>query len=219
MRNHFREPGELSRRIHHFARGLWCLLLTGGLLGPVLHASQVKLVDLEQMTRRAGRIFSGRCTGARVVTDPALGRDVTVATFHVERAIKGVTGSTVTVRMLGAAAAGGRATGLPAGIPTFRPGDDVILFLYGESAQGLSSPVGLGQGRFSVRTDKQGHRRAVNDFGNSNLLSGLRSDLRDRLRDPHVASPTGRVSPQRDDLDPDALLDVVATLVAGQPGQ
>ena len=175
------------------------------------HASQVRGIDLEQMTRRAARIFSGRCIETEVIFDPALGRDVTVATFQVHRAVKGVAGNTVTVRMDGA---GGDA---PAGLPAFQAGEDVILFLYGESAQGFSSPVGLGQGRFKVITDKQGRRLALNDFGNRNLLTGLRPEARARLRSRADASPRRAAAQPRDDLDPTALLDVVQTLLDAEP--
>ncbi len=190
---------------------LLALLLPVLLCAAPLQASQVRSIDLEQMTQRAARIFSGRCIETGVVFDPVLGREVTVATFRVHRAVKGVTGDTVTVRM----DSGGGATDAPAGIPVFRTGEEVVLFLYGESTLGLSSPVGLGQGRFKVVTDKQGRRLALNDFGNRNLLTGLRPEARARLRARGEAP--GRIAPQhRDDLDPTALLDVVEALVAAE---
>jgi hypothetical protein len=180
-------------------------------------AGQVRLVNLEQMTERAARIFSGRCTSAQVVFDPALGQDVTLATFRVDRAIKGVTDRTVTVRMLGAAAVSGPSReGRDAASP-FRKGEDVVLFLYGESARGLSAPVGLGQGHFRVVSDKQGRKHAVNEFGNRGLLSDLRPQTRVRLgRGPD--RPEDGATPTRDDvLDPAGLLDAAASLVAAAP--
>ena len=193
-------------------RTLAALLLLGSLAPQPLLASQVRAIGLEQMTQRAARIFSGRCTGTGVVFDASLGRDVTVATFRVDRALKGVTGETVTVRMLGGAPADA-----PAGLPTFRTGEEVVLFLYGESPQGLSSPVGLGQGRFKVVTDKRGRRLALNDFGNKNLISGLRPEIHARLRAPGGASPRGSAPQQLEDLDSAALLDAVEALLAAEP--
>jgi hypothetical protein len=169
------------------------------------------------MTERAARIFSGRCTSASVVFDATLGRDVTVATFRVDRAIKGVADRTVTVRMLGAAAANGPSReGRDAASP-FRKGEDVVLFLYGESAQGLSSPVGLGQGHFRVVNDKKGRKHAFNEFGNRGLLSDLRPETRARLsRGPD--RPEDAPTPTRDDvLDPAGLLDAAASIVAAGP--
>jgi hypothetical protein len=195
-----------------------CLLMTALAPAPV-SAGQVRLVNLEQMTERAARIFSGRCTSADVVFDPDLGADVIVATFRVERAIKGVTGRTATVRMPTAAVVSGasgdaREMGSP-----FRKGDEVVLFLYGESAQGMSAPVGLGQGHFKVLTDKQGRRHALNQFGNRNLLTGVRPEVRARLdagAHPPGAQPSGAggAATESGDLDPAALLDTVETLVA-----
>ncbi|HKB07931.1 MAG TPA: hypothetical protein VKF61_06625 [Candidatus Polarisedimenticolia bacterium] len=42
-------------------------LLSIGLVGPLAFASQVRSLNLEEMTDRAARIFSGRCTEAEVV--------------------------------------------------------------------------------------------------------------------------------------------------------
>ena len=203
--------------IQGIVRALAVPLLMGGLGSSVLLASQVRLIDLDQMTQRAARIFSGRCTGTRVDFDAALGREVTVATFKVQRAIKGVKGGTVNVRVLGAAAAHGAPGDAPAGVPTFRAGDEVILFLYGESAQGLSASVGLGQGHFRVLTDKRGRRVALNDLGNRNLLSGLRPELRARLAARDDGSSQSQSPRQREALDAADLLDVVEALVAADP--
>jgi hypothetical protein len=177
------------------------LLLWAALAPGVTQASQVRPVNLEQMTERAGRIFSGRCVETGVIVDPMLGAEVTVATFQVERAIKGDAGGRVTIRMLGGAA----------GVPRFQPGEDVVLFLYGESRLGLTSPVGLGQGRFSVMTDKLGRRVAINDFANRNLLQGLTPAGRSRL------GPALQAAEAQREIEPAALLDMAETLLATAP--
>ena len=165
-------------------RMLACCLVSGLALSSS-EASQVRSLDLEQMTGRAVRIFSGRCIASEVVFDATAGSDVTVATFSVDRAVKGVTGRTVTVRMSG-----------DTKVPKFHTGEDVVLFLYGESALGLSAPVGLGQGRFTVVTDKQGRKRAINDVGNENLTRR-----------------TGRKNGPAEILDPGSLLDRVERII------
>ena len=199
------------------ARVLAVVLCVTVLAPPPLLASQVRLVNLEQMTQRAARIFSGRCTGVDVVFDSNLGRDVTVATFHVQRAVKGVSDKTVMVRMLDVAAVHGAASDVPAGVPTFRPGEEVVLFLYGESAQGLSSPVGLGQGRFRILTDKKGRKVALNDFANSNLLNDLRPETRARLKLKDDPSTGKTAPPQSEEIEPTALLDAAEGLIAKRP--
>jgi hypothetical protein len=51
----------------------------------------------------------------------------------------------------------------------FAKGERAVLFLYGENARGLTSPVGLGQGRFTVFEDKQGRKLAMNGFAKLGL--------------------------------------------------
>jgi hypothetical protein len=171
---------------------LSCALVT-------VEASQVRSIDLEQMTQRAARIFSGRCVATEVVFDATVGGRVTVATFSVDRGVKGTPERTVTVRMLGAST-GDRREGDTAGVPAFRVGEEVVLFLYGESALGLTAPVGLGQGRFEIVTDKQGRKLALNDLANKNLVGAGR------------AGHTARFA---EALDPASLLDRVEQLVSG----
>ncbi len=140
----------------------WALLLAL-LAAPRLDASQLRSMGLAEMTQRADRVFSGRCTATEVVRDERIGFNVTHATFEVDRAVKGDVGRTVTVRILGS------------GAPPFELGERVVLFLYPDSALGLTSPVGLGQGKFSIFKNKEGRDRALNAFGNKNLLRGIQA--------------------------------------------
>ncbi len=170
-------------------------------------ASTVRPVNLEQMSDRAATIFSGRCIDVSYGRHPTLGIEVTLATFEVDRAIKGEVGDTVTVTLFGGKATGGNATTV-IGRPSFAVGEELVLFLYGESSVGLSSPVGLGQGKFNVFTDKQGNKIAVNEFGNKNLFQGMSVEAKDRL---DTADPQGA---QRKTLElrPGALLDMADSL-------
>jgi len=152
------------------------------------------------MTERAARIFSGRCVRTDVEFDPAVGARVTVATFRVDRGVKGTPERTVTVRMLGDVT-GDRPEGDTAGVPAFRVGEEVVLFLYGESALGLTAPVGLGQGRFEIVEDKQGRKIALNDLGNKNLFR--------TQGHPKPARPS-------EALDPASLLDLVEQKLSGR---
>jgi hypothetical protein len=114
-------------------------------------AAQVRPVNLEEMTLRADRIFAGRCIGVEVVheaTSSGAG-DIAQVTFRVDRAVKGSLGEDVVLKVTSGDDGRGGGT---SGVPSFRPGDEVVLFLYGESALGLSSPwdsarVGSGSSR------------------------------------------------------------------------
>jgi hypothetical protein len=169
-------------------------------------ASRVRPVGLEEMTLRADRIFSGRCVNVRVAPDPDLGQLVTYVTFAPHRVEKGDIRGSVTIKLLGdqdADAPRGQAT---QGVPVFRKGEELILFLYGDSPRGLTSPVGFGQGKFDILEDKEGHPLAFNQVGNENLTSGLSPYARRRL------GPGVEKLQERNGIAPDALLDLVHSL-------
>jgi hypothetical protein len=177
-----------------------CALLITLCSGPV-EASQVRSLDLEEMTDRAATIFSGRCIGIRHEREAALGVDVTYATFLVRRVIKGNPGPTLEVKLFGGSER-------PAGVPTFRKNEEVVLFLYGTSSLGFSSPVGLGQGKFSVVTDKQGRKHAFNEYGNANLLRGMHGGIRSSL------SPRQDGGGEFGGVEPSRLLDLTEQIVS-----
>ena len=73
------------------------------------------------------------------------------------------------------------------GIPSFAPGHRYVVFLYGASSAGFSSPVGLGQGCFRIR-EQDGRRVVENDVGNRNL-----GDVAGAARARAGAAPRGAV--------------------------
>lgn len=133
-----------------------------------LPATTLRTLNLEEMTRKAGRIVIGRCVSVDRLTHPKLGIPVEKVTLRLERSLKGRGGRTLVFQT----PAGGDSAGAP-GVPRFVPGEKLILFLYPESRSGLTSPVGLGQGKFVRRTGKDGKEIALNGFGNRSLLTGL----------------------------------------------
>lgn len=165
-------------------------------LAPATLASRVRPVNLEEMTDRAGRIVQGDCTAVEIVHDPELGVDVARVSLRVERSLKGEAAETLTFRMLTEAT----------GLPRFVEGERVILFLYGETESGLTSPVGLGQGKFTIVEDKQGGEVALNGFGNRMLFQRLSSDALTRMGE-QPARWQGR-----DGMPPSVLLDLVESL-------
>ncbi len=190
---------------------LACLALPALVLALVTSgavASTVRPLNLEELTGRAAQVFVGRCTAVEIVTDEVLGVPVAVATFEVRAVLKGAVARTVTIRQLPVAdgTAGGPA-GI-AGMPATRPGEEVLLFLYGATASRLTAPVGFGQGKFAVVADKSGRRFAVNGFGNRHLFRGLTDATRQRLGlTPADAADPGALPLER-------LAAMVRTLVA-----
>ena len=123
---------------------------------PTAQAASVLPLYLEQMIDTAATAFEGTCTGNRVERDPATQLVVTYTTFQVTDVLKGSVAGTYTIKQVGGTMPD---TGLQyrvSGVPTFAPGQDYVVFLAGVSSAGFSSPIGLSQGRFSIRTDASG---------------------------------------------------------------
>jgi hypothetical protein len=144
------------------------LIAAAALLPGGVHATTVLRVDLPTLTADADRIFVGRVVTVRS------GRDhrrlpVTWITFAVDEALKGAPEARLTIKQIGVAAplADGTLYRIPA-LPTYREGDEVLLFLHPDSAAGFTSPVGFGQGRFRIRRDGE-HPTAENDTGNRDV--------------------------------------------------
>lgn len=127
--------------------------------GETSHAVKVVAVGIEEMAARADRIFVGRCVEARGEVDAAHGVSVTRYTFSVSRSVKGQVGGTVTFRQYGGQV-GKRRTAV-VGVPVYRLGEEVVLFLKPDSEWGLTSPVGVFQGRYGVATDAASGRKTV----------------------------------------------------------
>ena len=190
------------RRRHRWVTAF--LLLASCFLSLTLsRASQVRPLNLEEMSNRADRVFLGRCVQVKSGIDSELGQIVTYATFVALRSAKGGVHGQVTIKLLG-----DQTDDVPrrsmVGAPRFEKGEEVILFLYGESRRGLTSPVGLGQGKFVVVRDKTGRRLALNATGNTTLFHDLSPGARKKLG----ASSTQ----QQGGIDPDALLNMVQQL-------
>jgi hypothetical protein len=72
----------------------------------------------------------------------------------------------------------------------YRKGQELVLFLNPTTPKGLTSPVGLEQGRFQVMRGRDGRIQVVNGRGNSGLLRGAEP----RLRAGQAASRTTAIA-------------------------
>jgi hypothetical protein len=124
-------------------------------------AALVRELNIEQLCSQSHNIFAGVCTAAGTE-----GRDVLFFTFTVLQILKGEQRDTITIRMHKKAAT-------LAGAPTFRVGEEVVLFLYPESAKGFTSPVGFGQGKFFITRSPAGDQRVLNGHNNSSLFKNM----------------------------------------------
>ena len=115
---------------------------------------QLQRMSLESVTAEAGHIVHGTVTDVRSARDER-GIPATWITLDVARTVKGRRASQLTVKQFGAMAPlGDGAIGGVPGLPQYRTGDEVVLFLRNESAHGFTSPVGFDDGVYRVRTDE-----------------------------------------------------------------
>lgn len=191
-------------------RSLAGVLLIGSIallgLSPTSEAARTRPINLEEMTQRADRIFAGRCVRVQVVRDHELDQMVTYVTFAPHRAEKGDIRGNLTIKLLGDQDEESPRSAATNGVPTFHKGEEVILFLYGNSRLGLTSPVGFGQGKFAFVKDKRGRSLALNEFANENLFRGLSPGALRRIGDRIPKDP------KHAEVSPDDLLDLVHAL-------
>lgn len=178
--------------------GVLCLLI-GGV--PAL-AARSRSLGLQDMARRAGRIFVGHCTQVRVDAGGG-GISVTTYTFEVSEPIKGVRPGSVTFRVPGTPE-----RPLFAGMPAYQEGQEALLLLYPESQAGFSTAIGLDQGSFRVDRGEAGNAALVNGNGNVDLLR----DVPEGLLNSH-----GLDRGARGPLRLDRVLPILRSLAEGQP--
>ncbi|HEU4515778.1 MAG TPA: hypothetical protein VFR77_00610 [Steroidobacteraceae bacterium] len=124
--------------------------------------------NLDELTDRASDIVRGTVVDARVEKHPELDNLHTiVVTLSVRETLKGDARGTYTFRQYiwdirdRQDAAG------------YRKGQDLLLLMNAPSRYGLSSPVGLEQGRFRIQRDRAGREVAMNGTGNLRLFERL----------------------------------------------
>jgi hypothetical protein len=167
--------------VRRLGGALAALGVFGMLWAPLADATTLLRLDLEQLAERAGKIFRGTVLDIRTGTVEAGGGALPTVTYvmRVDESFKGEFKgedgqATTEITMVGSikerlVQAGGaqRFSVLPE-IPRLELGGDYLLFTTPESAIGLSTAVGLGQGAFSIRVQNR-QEYAVNALNNENL--------------------------------------------------
>ena len=123
-----------------------CLL--GLIVALPARAMSVLPLYLDEIVNDAAIAFQGKSLENHSEHDPHSNSIVTYSTFEVQEVLKGEVGAKHTIKQIGGKLQG--EINQTAGVPTFTVGESYILFLYGVSASGFSSPVGLGQGKFNI---------------------------------------------------------------------
>jgi hypothetical protein len=125
-------------------------------------------VNLSQLVQGAHTILRGFVVSAKVEPHPQFSNlQTVVVTMHVSRILKGSAATTYTFRQF---VWDERDLGDAGG---YRKAGELLLFLNPVSQYGLTSPVGLEQGRFRVIRDAKGKGSAVNGRGNIGLFQNI----------------------------------------------
>lgn len=115
------------------------------------NATTLERMSLAKMAQTAPLIVRARCLGNSTAWDS--GEIWTFTTFSIEDTWKGAppgAAAQLTVRLLGGSL--GNLTSTVSGVPRFRPGEEVILFLE-PTSRGDFSIVSWVQGTFRIRRD------------------------------------------------------------------
>ena len=127
--------------------------------------------NLAKLVHDASVIVSGTVTSVRTARTGSFSH--VEITLDVARDLRGSVGRTFTFRQIGMAAPEGMSQGrtyvggVP-GLPQYREGEQVLLFLGPESHAGFRTTVGLGQGKFDYEAGN-----VQNETANRGLFSAL----------------------------------------------
>ena len=149
------------------------------------HATSVLPLYLDEIVDSAAVAFEGTVLSNRTTRDEATGLVVTYTTFKVHEALKGSLGETYTVKQVGGDLPAEGVRQKSHGVPRFNTGESMVIFFYGVSEAGFSSPVGLEQGRFFISDEATGPEVTNGrDF----------RDLAQRMAPPASASAQARLN-------------------------
>lgn len=160
------------------------LRLLGSFLTALLFVTRTDAVmvtpfNIEELTQRADKVFVGTCTK---VSRSVNAQDIPVleVTFTVTEAVKGDVGQTVTFQQLdpqgqslpttkphpderiSEAPLGIFSAAKIAGLPTYSVGEEAVVFLAAPGKLGLTTPIGLTQGKLPVTTLASGQKVVTN---------------------------------------------------------
>jgi hypothetical protein len=135
---------------------------------PLFAQFMARPVDLAYLSQRAGVIVQGKVISVRHENLPGFQNISTVSvTLEVETMLRGPSTKVYTFReaYIGLRAKDGK--------NDYQTGQRLLLFLPSPSSYGLSSPVGMEQGRFHIGRNAEGAEIVVNEMGNSGLFKNV----------------------------------------------
>jgi hypothetical protein len=140
-----------SERARKSVRALLLVVATLLAATGMVRAATVQRMSLGEVTHEAARIVHATVTAVHSGRDES-GLPATWITLSVIRVLKGPPVAQLTIKQYGVAEPlpDGTITRV-AGLPRYRVGEEVVLFLHADSRRGFTSPVGFSQGAYRVR--------------------------------------------------------------------
>ncbi len=170
-------------------------------------ATTVLKLPLQEMTRKADLVVRAEVRDVQTRLEDGGFRPVaTVATFQVLQVLKGQATSPV-LRMELAGGRTDKAVFHVPGMPSFRVGEEVVLFL--EKTPRGFIPAGLSQGKYTVSRDASGRMRAVREA--HDVARVARDAQSGRMVHVHAADA-------EDDLDLEDLEKAIRSGLQGKGG-
>ncbi len=152
------------------------LLLVSALASLTLVGTQAALattvvkLTVQDLTRKSDSIVMARVEDEVSSWDASHKEIYTYTTLRVLEPVKGMKGqTTITLRQIGGTV--DNIASIVPGMPSFRKGEEVVLFLTRKDAAGYPWVMGLQQGKYTIVTDKNGAKMVRNDLSGTELLS------------------------------------------------
>ncbi len=154
-------------------------------------ATTVLPLTLDDIVGNAAVAFEGTCTGNKTERDAKTNLVVTYTTFAVHDVIKGDVGATYTIKQVGGELPNTEVAVRFHGVPKFTQGQDYIVFLPSVSSAGFSSPVGLSQGRFTLKDGTASNGRDFRDMTDNIPETELSPGLAEKIK--HAKGPVAHL--------------------------
>ncbi len=150
---------------------LACAIAAGAFLGAqVATATTVQKLTLHELAKRSAGIVMAEVQDAVSNWDADHKEIYTYYTLRVNEHVKGAKGQTaITLRQLGGVV--DNIASIVPGMPTFKKGEEVVVFLTEKDAAGYPWVMGLQQGKYTVVTDKNGVKMVRNELAGTDFVS------------------------------------------------
>ena len=141
------------------------------LLGANLaNATTVQKFTVRELTKKSNQIVMAKVQDQSSRQDPVSKEIYTYITLSVLESVKGAQGEKfITIRQLGGSV--GHIISAVPGMPTFKTGEDVVVFLSVKDQAGYPWVMGLQQGKYSIATDENGLKTVRNELDGIRTLS------------------------------------------------